>query len=91
VAACVSIKDCRRRKERRNVGALGKGSKDRASVESAVQVPMSIHTKKNILFSKPVVLASSKKRIDVCWQKAIAQGASERDGERGSQQSAAKF
>jgi hypothetical protein len=36
------------RKERRNAGALGKGGKDRASVEGAVQVPISIQYKKNI-------------------------------------------
>jgi hypothetical protein len=38
-----------------------------------------------------MVLASSKKRIDVCGHKAVAYGESEGEGERGSQQSAAKF
>jgi len=37
LAACVSIRDCRRMR--------GKGGKERASVEGAVQLPMSIQKK----------------------------------------------
>jgi hypothetical protein len=58
MAACVSIRDCRRR--------TGKGGKERASVEGAVNLPMSIQYKKKNICVKPMVLASCRKRIDVC-------------------------
>ena len=61
MAACVSIRDCR--------GRSGKGGKERASVEGAVQVPMSIQYK-IILCEKPIGLVSSSKRIHVCVGKS---------------------
>jgi hypothetical protein len=87
---CVS---CRlQRKDRRNYSAVGKGGEDRASGRRRC-VGANVDTiQKYIFLVKLMVLASSSKRIDVCvCENSDSLGASEKEGERGSKQSAAKF